>query len=177
MDFREITEFFKDFMWYIIVFLIIALVFIFVVVPQTVAGNSMDPTLKDGQIVLVSKIPFKPKRNEIVLFKNAGKSYVKRVIGLPGEKVEYIDGNLYINDIAYKETYLGAEVETFNFLFKDICSLELCPDSVIPEDKYLVMGDNRPESADSRDSKIGLISKENLIGKVIFSLYPLKSVK
>ena len=72
MDLREVTEFIKDFMWYIIVFLVIGLILIFVVAFQTVAGNSMNPTLKDGQIVLVSKLPFKIERNQIVLFNSDG---------------------------------------------------------------------------------------------------------
>ena len=177
MDLRGVTEFFKDFMWYIIVFLIIGFILIFIVAFQTVAGNSMNPTLHDGQVVLVSKLPFEPRRNQIVLFKSEGKSYVKRVIGLPGEKVEYMDGILYINDNPFKETYLDEKIETYNFLFHDICPLEICPDGVIPEGKYFVMGDNRPESSDSRDPKIGLISKDNLRGKLIYSIFPFKSVK
>ena len=177
MDLRGVTEFFKDFMWYIVVFLIIGLIFIFIVAFQTVAGNSMDPTLKDGQIVLVSKLPFKPKRNQIVLFKSNGKSYVKRVIGLPGEKVEYMDGILYINDEPFKEIYLVENVETYNFLFHDVCPLDTCPNGVIPEDKYFVMGDNRPESSDSRDPKIGLISRSDIDGTVVYSIFPFKSVK
>lgn len=177
MDLREVTEFLKDFMWYIIALLVIAFVLIFLFAFQTIAGNSMDPTLKDGQIVLVSKLPFTPKRNQIVLFKSDGKSYVKRVIGLPGEKVEYMDGILYINDEPFKESYLGEDVKTYNFLFSDICNIEDCPGSVIPENKYFVMGDNREESSDSRDPKIGLISKENINGKVVFSIYPLRNVK
>lgn len=177
MDLREITEFFKDFVWYIIVFLVIGLILIFIVAFQTVAGNSMNPTLKDGQVVLVSKLPFSPKRNEIILFKSSGKSYVKRVIGLPGEKVEYMDGILYINEIPFKETYLSEDIETYNFLFSDVCGNDLCPKGVIPEDKYFVMGDNRQESTDSRDPKIGLISKKEIDGKVLYSIYPLGSVK
>ncbi len=177
MDLREVTEFFKDFMWYIIVFVIIAIILIFIVAFQTIAGNSMAPTLQDGGVVLVSKLPFSPKRNQIVLFKSGGKSYVKRIIALPGEKIEYMDGILYINDEPFKESYLGENVETYNFLFTDVCPLESCPDGVIPENKYFVMGDNRPESSDSRDPKIGLISKDDLKGNVVFRIYPFGSVK
>jgi len=177
MDLREVTEFIKDFMWYIIVFLVIGLILIFVVAFQTVAGNSMNPTLKDGQIVLVSKLPFKIERNQIVLFNSDGKSYVKRVIGLPGEKIEYMDGILYINDKPYKETYLKEGIETYNFLFNDVCDIEQCPNGVIPENKYFVMGDNRPESTDSRDSRIGLIDMKDFKGKVVFGVFPFGSVK
>ncbi len=177
MDLRGVTEFFKDFMWYIIVLLVIVFVLLFVVAFQTVVGNSMNPTLKDGQPVLVSKLPFTVERNDIILFKKDGKSYVKRVIGLPGEKIEYMDGILYVNGKAYRETFLDSKAETYNFLFSDICSKEDCPDEVIPEKMYFVMGDNRQESTDSRDPKIGLISKENISGYVVYSVFPFKSVK
>jgi len=180
MDLREITEFFKDFMWYIIVLVIIVLVLTFVVAFQTIAGNSMNPTLKDGEIVLVSKLSYRfsdIQRNQIIIFNSNGKSYIKRVIGLPGEKVEYMDGVLYINDEPFKETYLDEKIETYNFLFHDICDEEKCPDGVIPADKYFVMGDNRPESTDSRDNKIGLIDKKFINGKVFFRVFPFGKIK
>ena len=179
MDLREVTEFFRDCMWWIIALAVIAFVLIFIVAFQPIAGNSMDPTLKDGQIVLVSKFSYKlssVKRNEIIVFKNDGKTYVKRVIGLPGEKVEYMDGVLFINDEPYKETYLDEGVVTYNFLFIDVCSLEDCPEGKIPEGKYLVMGDNRPESIDSRDSSFGLIDKSDIKGKVVFSIWPIGGI-
>ena len=179
MDLREVTEFFKDSMWYIIALLVIIFVLTFVVAFQTVAGNSMDPTLKDGQVVLVSKFSYrfsKIGRNDIVVLKNHGKSYVKRVIGLPGEKVEYMDGILYIDDEPFKETYLDDNVETYNFLFVDVCSLEDCPNGKIPDDMYLVMGDNRAESIDSRDPSFGLVNKNEIKGKVFFKLWPLGSI-
>lgn len=180
MDLRDITEFFRDFMWYIIAFVVIAFVFTFVLAFQPVAGNSMDPTLKDGQIVLVSKFSYrisKISRNDIVVLKHHGKSYVKRVVGLPGEKIEYMEGILYINDEPYKETYLGDDVVTYNFMFVDVCSPADCPDGKIPEGKYLVMGDNRPESIDSRDMSFGLVDKSDIKGKVFFRIWPFGKVE
>ena len=180
MDLREVTEFFRDFMWYIIAFAVIIFALIFVVSIQTVAGNSMDPTLKDGDRVLVSKLSYKissVSRNDIVLLDVHGKSFVKRVIGLPGEKIEYMDGFLFVNDEPFKESYLNQDVVTYNFMFSDICSLEDCPDGKIPEGKYMVMGDNRPESNDSRDKSFGLVDKSDIKGKVIFRVWPFGSVK
>ena len=175
-DLREVVEFFRDIMWYVIVFAIIIFVLTFIIGVQTVAGNSMVPTLKDGQPVLVSRLHKNIKRNEIVVLNHDGKSYVKRVIGLPGEKVDYMDNILYINDEPFKETYLNDKVETYNFLFKDVCD-EKCPNGVIPDNKYLVMGDNRPESIDSRDTTFGLVDKKDIKGKVFFSIFPFKSIK
>ncbi len=179
MDLRGITEFLRDFMWYIIAVIVLILIFTFVIAFQTVAGNSMNPTLKDGQIVLVSRLAYRfhsVKRNEIVVLNKNSKSYVKRVIGLPGEKIDYLDGVLYVDDKPYKETYLDDDVLTYNFTFEDVCSKEDCPDGKIPEGKYMVMGDNRKESEDSRKKEFGLVSKSEIKGKVFFSLWPLGGV-
>ena len=105
MDLREVTEFFRDFAGYIITIGVILFVFVFIVAIQPVAGNSMHPTLEDTELTLVSRFAYKiskPKRNEIVILKKDKKSYVKRIIGLPGEKVEYLKNKLYINDEPFK---------------------------------------------------------------------------
>ncbi len=176
MDLREITEFIRDFIWYIVAVLVIVFVFVFVVSIQVVSGNSMSPTLDEGEIVFVSKFSYRfsnPARNDIVTLKKNGKSYVKRIVGLPGEKIEYMDGILYVDDTPFRELFLESDVETYNFLFVDICGKDECPDGVIPEGKYLVMGDNRPESLDSRDPSFGLVKKSEIKGKVFFRLWPL----
>lgn len=176
MDFREIIEFLKDVWGYIVFVLVIVLISTFIVSFQPVAGNSMFPTLEEGDILLVSRFEYwiaKPKRNDIVTLKNnENKSSVKRIIGLPGEKIEYLNNILYINNEPYKEGFLGATVQTYNFLFEDICPKSECPDGVIPKNKYLVLGDNRPESKDSRDHSFGLISKNKIQGKMIMVFYP-----
>ena len=180
MDFRDITEFFKDFMGLIIAFVVIVIIFTFVVAFHPVAGNSMTPTLAEGDIVLVSKFSqkiFDLKRNEIVIIKSKNeKTYIKRVIGLPGEKVDYLNGVLYINDKGYKESFLGEDVVTNNFLFEDICSKEDCPDGVIPEDMYLVLGDNRLDSFDSRDPELGLVPLSNVKGTVLMRIWPVNKI-
>ena len=180
MDFREVKEFFKDIGSYIITFLIIILFFTFIISLQSISGNSMHPTLKEGNIVIVNKLFYrlgKVHRNDIVEVKNdEGKTFVKRVIGLPGEKIEYLNGILYVGGTAYKETYLNDDVITNNFLFEDICSIDDCPDGVIPKDKYLLLGDNRQESEDSRTSEFGLRSRKNIKGKVTIKLWPLKEI-
>ena len=140
----------------------------------------MNPTLKDGHLVLVSKIDYlfgKIERNQIVVLNHNGKSYVKRVIGLPDENVYYLDGILYINGETFKETYLNEGVETYNFMFEDVCSIDDCPDGRIPKDKYLVIGDNRPESLDSRDSTFGLVDKKEIKGRVFFDINTFSGVK
>ena len=99
MDLREVTEFIKDFAGYIIFLLVMIFIFTFIIAFQPVAGNSMSPTLEDGQIGLVSKFSYfigGPKRNEIVIVRKNKKAFVKRVIGLPGENIKYLNGILYV---------------------------------------------------------------------------------
>ena len=172
-DLREITEFFRDFGKYLLLIIVMILIFTFIVVFQPVAGNSMNPTLKEGDVILVSKLSKSFLRNEIVTVIVNDKSYVKRIIGLPGEEVHYLNDVLYVNDVGYKEDFLSEEVVTNNFMFVDICSIEDCPDGVIPDDMYLVLGDNRSESSDSRDPSFGLVSKEQIKGKAIFKIWPI----
>lgn len=178
MDLRDVTEFLSDFSKYIITVIVMILIFTFVVAFQPIAGNSMFPSLEEGNVVLLSRLSGKFsdfKRNEIVSLKSNGKSFVKRIIGLPGEKVDYLNGILYINDEGFQETFLSSDVVTSNFLFEDICSKEDCPDGVIPEDMYLVLGDNRPESEDSRTPTFGLVKKDQILGKVFFRVWPLQN--
>ncbi len=180
MDLREITEFFKDTFKYIIVIVIAIVVFLYVVSFQQIVGNSMSPVLKDGDVAVLSKIGVKIgkiKRNQIVALKtNDGKLYVKRIIGLPGEEIHYLNGILYIDGIGYKENYLEEDVVTRNFMFEDICNKANCPEGIIPNDMYLVLGDNRGDSLDSRDPSLGLIKKDNIVGKSLFKIWPISEI-
>jgi signal peptidase I len=139
----------------------------------------MVPTLEEGNVVLVSKFSYKIsdiKRNDIVTLVVNKKSYVKRVIGLPGEDIKYLKNILYINDDPYTEDFLGKNIETSGFTLEDICKKDECPDGVIPEGKYLVLGDNRPESEDSRTPSFGLVSEKQIKGKVFLRVWPLTKI-
>ncbi len=174
MDLREVTEFLKDAAWYIIAFLVIVFILTFVISFHPIAGNSMSPTLEEGQVAAVSRFAYaitKVGRNDVIVLTKDKKSYVKRVVGLPGEKVYYLDNILFINDEPYKETFLGEDVKTNNFLFEDVCSKEDCPDGVIPLHYYLVLGDNREQSEDSRN--FGLVSDSEIKGKVMIKIWPV----
>lgn len=179
-DLREVKEFIKDTLGYIVVIIITVLVFVYVFSFHQVVGNSMSPVLKDGDIAILSKITYKVskvKRNDVVALKTTdGKVYVKRIIGLPGENISYMDNILYINGETYGENFLNDDVETNNFMFEDICSKEDCPNGVIPDDMYLVLGDNREDSLDSRDSSLGLVPKNNIIGKSLIRIWPLNKI-
>lgn len=179
---KEIME------WVIAIVVALALVFLigkFVGQPYTIKGDSMDPTLKDGERVVVNIMGYKigdlKKGNVIVFHANKKDDYVKRVIGVPGDKVQYKKDQLYINGKKQDEPYLNynekrkqVEYITGTFQVKDLVNAN-SKSNVIPKDKYLVLGDNREVSKDSRS--FGLIDKDQIVGKVSFRFWPLNEFK
>ena len=139
----------------------------------SVHGNSMYPTLKDGDQLIVEKVTkhfSSPKRFDIIVFPFQYQSntyYIKRIIGLPGETVQIMeDGSIYINGEKLEESY-GREVikpETIGRAADPI---------VLEEDEYFVMGDNRNNSSDSRTDMVGNIKREDIIGKAWLRIWPL----
>lgn len=166
----------------VIAFAIAVIIRYFLFTPIVVDGESMMPTLKDGDRMIVNKIGYtigNPDRFDIVVFHAPeGKDYIKRVIGLPGDYIEYKDDQLYINGKPFDEPYLDeykSEITdgtlTQDFTLKDIDpSLE-----VIPEGYVFVMGDNRRYSKDSRH--IGVVSEEKIIGNTNVVFWPLSDLK
>ena len=174
MDFREIKEFFKDTLKYIIVIVTVLIIVLYVVTLQQVVGPSMQPTLNEGDVLILNKFQyylFDVKRNDVVALKYDGSKYlIKRVIGLPGESIYYKDNTLYINGNPYKENIVEGLV-TEDFDLKDNGY------EVIPDDMYFVLGDNRGDSLDSRSKEVGLIKKEDIIGKVFIRIWPISGFK
>ncbi len=166
----------------LIAFAIAAFIRYFLFTPIVVDGDSMMPTLEDGDRMIVNKIGYKigsPDRFDIVVFHAPeGKDYIKRVIGLPGDHVEYIDDQLYINGEAFEEPYLEqykAEITEGN-LTGDFKLQDINPDyEVIPEGHVFVMGDNRRFSKDSRH--IGVVSLDEVIGNTSMIFWPLSDIK
>ncbi|OJG98184.1 signal peptidase [Enterococcus termitis] len=136
----------------------------------------MDPTLADGERVIALKNT-DIKRYDIVTFPapdEPKKSYIKRVIGLPGDSIEYKDDVLYINGKEVEEPYLDEfkkEVADGNPLTLDFTLEEVTGKDKVPAGEYFVMGDNRRNSKDGR--MIGFISEEKISGDVKFVLWPL----
>lgn len=187
MDFRDIKENLKDFSVYIIIIIAVILCVQYVVTIQQVLGPSMNPTLVEKDAVLLNKFAYrigKIRRGDVVALNYNGEKFmVKRVIGLPGEKIEYKNNILYINDEPFEEKYLGSDVETEDFLVSgskvytvnyNVDTLENLESDIIPEDMYLVLGDNRQNSEDSR--YYGLIKKEDIIGKTTIRIWPLSKI-
>lgn len=163
-------KFIKELIPYIVIIIVVVLVRTYIVTPVIVVGDSMVPTLKDKQILLLNKFDYKfneIERYDIVVIKVGKSEIIKRVIGLPGENIEYKNNTLYID---------GHEEKTiYNFDTDDFKLEEICKCDKIPQDKYLVLGDNRTVSSDSRI--IGLIDKEDIKGSTTISIWPIKKVK
>lgn len=176
MDFRGIKEFVKDTAGYIIVIVLVIFIVNYVVTIQQNVGQSMEPTLMDGDAFLLNKVTYKVsevKRGDIIVFKYDDTKYlVKRVIGLPGEKIEFKDNILYINDEAYKEDFLPNDAITTDFKMDNIKGVV---DFKIPKNMYFVLGDNRNNSLDSR--AIGLINKDDIVGKTSIRIWPLNRIR
>ena len=129
----------------------------------SVVGDSMRPELENGDVVLMNRISYKlhsPKRGDVIAFKPHGNKnthyYIKRVIGLPGETIEFVGGKVYINDKEIEEKYEATDVENVGTFTKK---------TKLKKNEYFVLGDDRINSEDSRNSSVGLVKKEYIYGK------------
>lgn len=140
-----------------------------------VKGESMSPTLSNGDNLIVDKVTYRfgdPKRYDIIVFKYRWKKntfYIKRVIGLPGETV-YIDpdGNIYVNDELLDESY-GKEVIEYQGLASEKITLG--------EDEYFVLGDNRNNSTDSRYASVANVQRSEIVGRAWMRIWPLDQIE
>lgn len=168
-------EFIKSVVFFAALALFLFLLRQFVFTPVIVKGHSMDPTLANGERVIALKNT-KINRFDIVTLHapdDADKNYIKRVIGLPGETIEYRDDVLYINGEEIQEPYLDQFKNEMpkGTLFTDNFSLAEIGAQKVPEGKLFVLGDNRQNSKDSRI--IGFIDEKEIMGDVKFVMWPL----
>ncbi|MBR5368061.1 MAG: signal peptidase I [Lachnospiraceae bacterium] len=141
----------------------------FVIIKAEVISGSMEDTLQIDDVYLGSRLSYvfgDPERGEIVFFKfpdNEEETFVKRVIGLPGEKIEIRDGKVYINDATEPlyEPYLRETPRSEDF-----------GPVVVPEDSYFMMGDNRNHSSDSRAWNTFYVTKDQLLAKAWLRIWP-----
>lgn len=138
-----------------------------------VRGDSMYPTLSDGDHLIVDKISYRftdPGRFDIVVFPfqyQEDTYYIKRIIGLPGETVQIYDGLIYINGKVLKESYGYEEIRNPGLASEAI---------TLGQDEYFVLGDNRNNSADSREPSVGCVKRDSLIGRALLRIWPLASI-
>lgn len=138
-----------------------------------ISGDSMNPTLENGDRIIVDKVNSEVeniKRNNIILFDSSNNEpYVKRVIGTPGDKLLIKNNELYLNGTKQNEKYLKGDYDQIDFELQDLNGI-----TFIPDNHLFVLGDNRNNSLDSRT--IGLISDEDIIGKVQVRVYPFNEI-
>lgn len=137
----------------------------FVLSMSIVEGESMDPTLADGDRIIFNKFVYligKPDRGDVIIIQRPLKNYVKRIIALPGETIEMKNHTLYINNEKFEQMVLTKDAVDYTGSFGPI---------EIPEDNFFVMGDNRAISKDSRNG-LGLINRDEVIGRSEFIVYP-----
>jgi signal peptidase I len=143
------------------------LIVVFVVQPVKVEGTSMQPHLSDQERIFVNKFVYRVseiKRGDIVVFwypKDPAKSFIKRVIGLPGEKVGIDAGRVYVNETLLAEPYVTSE-------YIDISHFGPV---VVPADNYFVLGDHRSSSNDSRNW--GMVPTSSIFGKAVLRYWPI----
>ncbi len=154
---KDLTKFIP----YIIIIILILVIRVYCYSIIRVNGSSMYPNLLDGDLMILDKVSYyvgNINRFDIVVVNNNGEDIIKRVIGLPGETVEYIDNQLYINGLLMEEPFEREVIADHKF------------EEQIPLDKYIVIGDNRVNSKDSRS--IGFIDETQIEGKASITIFP-----
>lgn len=149
-------KFIKEYLPYVVILVLIVLLRIYVVTPVTVDGNSMNDTLYTNDLMLLFKIG-DIERYDIVVANHDNKKLIKRVIGMPNDKIKCVSGILYINN----------EEDTSGYGYGENIDF---PEYILKEDEYFLIGDNRSDSLDSR--YFGPVKKEDIEGKANFIIFP-----
>ncbi|OGD86116.1 signal peptidase I [Candidatus Curtissbacteria bacterium RBG_16_39_7] len=169
---KQLFSFFTDIFETIIIALAIFLVvYLFLVQPHRVQGDSMLPNFKNGELILTDKISYRirpPQRGNVIVFKapyDKSKDFIKRIIGLPGEKIKVENGGIFVNNKKVSESYLPDSIKV-----QGGSILKEGEEYSIPQEEYVVFGDNRAHSSDSRE--FGPVPKKDIIGKAFFVYWP-----
>ena len=134
-----------------------------------VRGASMEPTLHNNERLIANKISYRfetPERGEIIIFRpplEIKRNYIKRIVGIPGDKIEIANGEIYLNDKKLEESYVKNR------------SYENMPTTIVPDNSFFVLGDNRPNSSDSR--YWGFVPRKNVVGKAWVIFWPLNEIR
>lgn len=167
---KEILEWIKT----IVVSVVIAMIITTFIRPTLVKGYSMYPTLDQYDYLIINKIPYmlhEPERGDIVVFKShlktlegKEKDLIKRIIGIAGDHVRITEGKVFVNGKELIEDYINGGYTPGEV------------DMIVPEGMLFVMGDNRENSLDSRDERVGPVEKDALMGKAFLRLYPFSKI-
>ena len=151
--------YFKEYYSYVLIIILVLLFKKFIAAPIKVNGDSMFKTLHDGDIMILNIVGYRfseVERFDIVVVDEGNEYLIKRVIGLPGETIEYKDNQLYVDGKKVKENYGSDKTEDFK--------------TKVPKDSYFVLGDNRTNSLDSRF--FGAFKRKKILGKTKLTLFP-----
>ncbi len=169
---RELYDWIESLM---VALIFCVILFSFVLRLINVSGPSMNPTLYEGNKMLVSDLFYKPKAGDIVVFKNVDsnkeeKALVKRIVATEGQEVniDFEHGLVYVDGQPLEEDYVAEPIRN---------KLDFIGPKTVPEGCVFVLGDNRNSSRDSRASSIGMVDERLIIGKVYAVVYPLDSIK
>ncbi len=179
---RAVGNFFLDIIETVVIALsIFLIVYLTLVQPHQVNGQSMVPNFQSGEYVLTDKISYKlrnPERGEVVVFhapeaahcpKGTGCDFIKRVIAVPGETVKLENSTFYIDGQPLEEDYIPDEFETLAGSYLKGRTVTMGPD------EYLAVGDNRPYSSDGR--AWGPVQKSAIVGRAFFTYWPLSKMR
>ncbi|OGM18734.1 signal peptidase I [Candidatus Woesebacteria bacterium RIFCSPHIGHO2_01_FULL_37_10] len=172
MFWKRLGAFFLDILE-VVVFAIAIFLFIYLLVmqPHKIKGDSMQPNFPNGEYLLTDKVSYRlhePERGDVVVFEAPGTNgdeYIKRIIGLPGEKVSLFDGKVYVNSKLLTEVYIAENIYTPGSIF-----LKEGQAVTVPQEHLFVLGDNRSASSDSRTW--GFVSKDKISGKAWLIYWP-----
>jgi signal peptidase I len=172
----SIGSFIYSFVETVVIALVIAVVlYLFIMTPHEVLGNSMHPTYKNGEYLMANKLLYRfsePQRGDVIIFKySETQDFIKRIIGIPGDSVSIKDGKIYINgNLLDESNYLSDTVYTSGG-----DAIAEGQTITVGENEYFVCGDNRPHSSDSRT--FGTITKDKIKGKAWIVYLPLSEFR
>lgn len=151
--------------------------------PFIVDGESMLPNFQNDERMIVNKLIYDfrdPKRFEVIVFlAPEGKDFIKRVIGLPGDKIRVDGDNVYINGEPISEPFIQDEIDkaAAEGRIYNSSTMSITEEMTVPENSLFVMGDNRPRSKDSRFSEVGFVEYDQIVGRADIVYWPLSSLR
>ena len=174
MNIKKLKDFMFTSVYFLVIILLAFLIIKYVGQRTEVVGRSMEPTLEDADNLIVDKITYRfknPERYDIIVFPyrdDSGMYYIKRIIGMPGERV-YINerGDVFVNGDRLEEAYIKDKAEDAGLAANTI---------QLGEDEYFVLGDNRNNSTDSRSPEVGNVKKDEIIGRAFVRIWPFDKI-